>query len=255
MKTMKYLFLLALLTMSLLGCAGEAIASTGSTMLFIPTTGLPTLPTTVTFPAVTVPATTAAPTQPPVVTVYANAVEDYLLPLETYSDVRLYAPEIVMLHFCSAVQLDESNPYDMDLVRSTFVDNEVSTHYIIERDGTVRCYIPEDRVAWHAGRGKWPRNEKYTNAMNRYAICIELVAMGSKNDMSLYMKDYEYDAMDQSLMGFTDEQYAALRALVSDLCARYNIPMDRDHIVGHQEYAKSKRDPGELFDWTQIVPD
>ena len=33
---------------------------------------------------------------------------------------------------------------------------------------------------------------------------------------------------------------------------RYDIPMDRDHIIGHQEYAIKKRDPGELFDWSWV---
>lgn len=253
MKDRKHLLLTIVLVALLVGCAGGENA---------PTTTIATMPTTRPAPstAVTIPviATTAVPTvpptQPPVITVYAGAMEDYLLPLETFSDERLYTPEMIMLHFCSAVQLDESDPYNMELVRSTFVDNEVSTHYIIERDGTVRCYIPEDRVAWHAGRGKWLRNEKYSNVMNQYAIGIELVAMGSKYDMAPYMKGHEYDAMDQRLMGFTEAQYEALQALLNDLCLRYDIPLDRDHVIGHQEYAKSKRDPGELFDWTRIVP-
>lgn len=188
----------------------------------------------------------------PVVNMYAGAVVDYLLPLETYSDERLYAPEMVMIHFSSAVQLDEKDPYNMELIRGIFIDCEVSTHYIIERDGTIRCYIPEDRVAWHAGKGRWHLDEKYTNAMNQYAIGIEMVAMGSKKDMSPYMSGKEYDALDQSLMGFTQAQYDALLALVSDLCLRYDIPMDRDHIIGHQEYATKKRDPGELFDWSWL---
>lgn len=255
--SMKKFCLFLLLLGLLCGCA-PATGTTGSASIEIPTTvtTVPTQPTTV-LPT-TVPATTA-PTEPvgpaPVVTVYADAMEDYLLPLETYSDERVFQPEMVMIHFCSAVQLDEDDPYNMDLVRSTFIDNEVSTHYIIERDGTIRCYIPEDRVAWHAGRGQWWLDEKFTNAMNQYAIGIEMVAMGSKKDMSPYMTGKEYDAMDQSLMGYTEAQYEALRALVNDLCQRYDIPLDRDHIIGHQEYATKKRDPGELFDWSQIVPE
>lgn len=252
--TNKNICLLLVLAALLCGCV-QMDENTGTTAVQTPEpTGTATQPSTTT---VTVP--TTAPTEPvgpaPAVTMYAGAIEDYLLPLETYSDERLYAPEMVMIHFSSAVVIDRSDPYNMDLIREIFLDYEVSTHYIIERDGTIRCYIPEDRVAWHAGKGTWGGEEKYTNAMNQYAIGIEMVAMGSKNDMKAYLTGEEYDALDQSLMGYTDAQYEALRALVSDLCLRYDIPLDRDHIIGHQEYATKKRDPGELFDWSQIVPE
>ena len=202
---------------------------------------------------------TEAPTQPPEteppkpVTVYAGAVEEPLLPLEDYSGERTHAPEFVMIHFTSAVVLDKKNPYDMDLIRDIFVDYKVSIHYIIDRDGTVRCYIPEDRVAWHAGKGTWQDNEKYTNTMNQYAIGIEMVAMGSKDDMSMYLTGKEYDSLDPALMGYTEEQYAALQGLVKDLCQRHHIPLDRQHVIGHEEYSENKTDPGDLFDWNRII--
>ncbi|MBQ5684611.1 MAG: N-acetylmuramoyl-L-alanine amidase, partial [Clostridia bacterium] len=62
----------------------------------------------------------------------------------------------------------------------------VSVHYVIERDGTVHCYIPEERVAWHAGRGSFGGDAKYTNKMNLYAIGIELLAMGTEEEMSAF---------------------------------------------------------------------
>ena len=41
--------------------------------------------------------------------------------------------------------------------------------------------------------------------------------------------------------------------MTEDICTRHNIPMDRDHIIGHEEYSPEKSDPGELFDWSRIV--
>lgn len=195
------------------------------------------------------------PTEPVLpVTVYAGAIEDYLLPLDNYSSQREHAPEMVMIHFTSAVMLDRNDPYNMELVRSIFEEYQVSPHYIIQRDGTILCYIPEDRVAWHAGKGTWQNDEKFTNAMNQYAIGIELVAMGSQSDMSIYLTQSEYAALDQSLMGFTEAQYVALSELINDLCQRYDIPLDRQHVIGHDEYSPSKTDPGELFDWEKLIP-
>jgi N-acetyl-anhydromuramyl-L-alanine amidase AmpD len=130
----------------------------------------------------------------------------------------------------------------------------VSIHYIIDRAGTVYCYIPEDRVAWHAGKGQWAGDEKYTDKMNFYAIGIELVGIGSAKDMSLYMTKENYNKLDKSLRGFTDAQYISLKALVEDICCRNGIPMDREHVIGHEDYSSRKKDPGELFDWDRLLP-
>jgi N-acetylmuramoyl-L-alanine amidase len=182
-----------------------------------------------------------------------HAVEDFLLPIEEYSWEREHKPEFIMLHFSSAIMNHPNDPYNIDYVRDTFIQYDVSTHYIIDRDGTIHCYIPENRVAWHAGKGVWGDNEKYENKMNLYAIGIEILAMGSENDMSIFMSSKEYNKIDKDLIGYTPEQYEALRLLINDLCNRYDIPFTKEHIIGHDEYSPLKTDPGELFDWSEII--
>lgn len=211
----------------------------------------PTPDATVPTPAAVVPAPTPTPTPTPIV--YAQAQEAFLLPADDYSWEREYDPEFVMLHFTSAVVVDPQNPYDMETIRGIFEQTQVSTHYIIDREGTVYCYVPENRVAWHAGKGTWDDNEKYTDKMNHYAIGIELVAMGSEADMAIYMSAEDYATLDGELIGFTDEQYDALRVLVEDICARYDIPVDAGHVIGHCHYSPAKNDPGELFDWGRLL--
>ena len=185
--------------------------------------------------------------------VYSGAVEDYLLPIEEYSWEREHAPEYVMIHFTSAIVEHRDDPFNMDHIRKIFVDYDISVHYIIDREGVVRCYVPEDRVAWHAGKGEFANDPKYTNQMNQYAIGIEIAATGSREDMALYLTAEEYDALPNSLKGYSDAQYEALKLLVADLCSRYDIPMDRDHVIGHQDYSPAKNDPGELFDWSRVL--
>ena len=202
--------------------------------------------------------TTAPPTEPPRVVVYPGAVEAYLGELgngHDFSWEQEYPPEYVMIHFCSAVVNHRDDPYNYDYVRQTFIDADVSIHYLVDRDGTVYCFVPEDRSAWHAGKGQWLGDEKYTDKMNKYSIGIELMAIGSQQDMAGYLHSGEYKKLDDSLKGFTDAQYEALAALVKDICERNDIPLDRQHIIGHQEYSPKKKDPGELFDWSRIVPE
>ena len=214
-----------------------------------------TQPTETTAP--TEPAT-EPPTEPPRVVVYPDAVEAYLGELgngHDFSWEQEYPPEYVMIHFCSAVVNHRDDPYNYDYVRQTFIDADVSIHYLIDREGTVYCFVPEDRSAWHAGKGQWLGNEKYTDKMNKYSIGIELMGIGSQQDMAGYLHDWEYKKLDDSLKGFTDAQYEALAALVKDICQRNHIPFDREHIIGHQEYSPKKKDPGELFDWSRILPE
>lgn len=202
---------------------------------------------------VTQPQTTPAETEPPPVYVSPLAVEDFL-DFDTSSRGREHPPEIVMVHFTSAVVLDTENPYDMALVRGIFEDYEIGIHYIIDRDGVIYCYLPEDRAAWHAGNGSYGEEERYTNAMNQYSIGIEMLAIGSQTDMEPYLTPEQYAALPDGSAGFTDAQYEALKALLADICQRNEIPMDRTHIIGHNEYAPQKTDPGELFDWGRVVP-
>jgi N-acetyl-anhydromuramyl-L-alanine amidase AmpD len=91
--------------------------------------------------------------------------------------------------------------------------------------------------------------------LNFYSIGIELLAIGSKNDMAPYLLSDEYDSLNSELIGFTDKQYESLKALVSDISERHDtIIPNRSHIIGHDEYSYFRTDPGELFEWDRIIP-
>lgn len=181
------------------------------------------------------------------------ATRDYLRPLGDFSRMRTQIPEFVMLHFSSAVVLDQEDPYDMDTNRGIFLDYQVSTHYIIDREGNIHCYIPEDLVAYHAGYGTWGTDPKYTDWMNDFAIGIEILAIGTQQEMRQYLSADTYWSLDPDFIGYTDAQYEALNKLVKDICERNNIPMDRAHIIGHSEYSPQKVDPGSLLDWDRVL--
>lgn len=186
---------------------------------------------------------------------FSALAEEYFLDFDSSSWKREYEPEFVMIHFMSAAVISREDPYNMETIRKMFEeDGDLGINYLIGRDGKIYCYLPEYRAAWHAGTGTLRGNEKYTNLMNKYSIGIELVAIGSENDMSQYLSRDEYRALDSSLTGFTDEQYSSLAALVSDICERNAIPLSREYIIGHSEYSPKKTDPGELFDWSRILP-
>lgn len=180
------------------------------------------------------------------------AEEDFMLPFEQYSWEREFDIEYIVLHFTSNVVNSKNDPHNMDSIKKLFEETSVSIHYIIDRDGSIKCFIPENYAAWHAGAGTFGDDEKYTNKMNKYSIGIEMLAIGSQNDMSQYMSADEYNCLNKEYIGFTDEQYEALKLLLQDVCQRNGIAYDREHIIGHDEYNPKKSDPGELFDWSKL---
>ncbi|CAN5302894.1 N-acetylmuramoyl-L-alanine amidase [soil metagenome] len=109
---------------------------------------------------------------------------------------------------------------------------EVSTHYLIDEDGTIHRLVAEDKRAWHAGQSRWRGIEDINSA----SIGIELVNPGH---------EFGYRP-------FTEEQIDALIPLVSAIKERHGIT--RGNVVGHSDIAPMrKQDPGELFPWNRLA--
>ncbi len=108
----------------------------------------------------------------------------------------------------------------------------VSSHYVVDEDGTVLRLVPEHRRAWHAGISHW----RGTTGLNDGSIGIEIVNPGH---------EWGYRA-------FPALQMAAVADLCRGILARWPIPPSR--VVGHSDVAPDrKQDPGELFDWPGLA--
>lgn len=93
-------------------------------------------------------------------------------------------------------------------------DKPSSAHYGIS-DDTVYQWVYESEVAWHCGN--WE--------MNQCSIGIECDATTTKNA--------------------SDKTYETSSKLIRDICDRYSIPLDREHILKHSE-VKATQCPGTL---------
>ncbi|WP_426958783.1 N-acetylmuramoyl-L-alanine amidase [Muricoccus radiodurans] len=109
---------------------------------------------------------------------------------------------------------------------------KVSSHYVVEEDGTVFRLVPDHRRAAHAGISHWRGNE----GLNARSIGIEVVNPGHSC----------------GYRPFPVLQMAALADLCLDLITRHPIPAR--NVVGHSDVSPDrKRDPGELFDWQGLA--
>lgn len=103
---------------------------------------------------------------------------------------------------------------------------QVSSHFLIQRDGTLIQFVDCQNRAWHAG----------VSAFEGKANC---------NDFSIGV---ELEGADTT--PYTDEQYAQLVALTCLL--RGAFPNIKNNIVGHCDIAPGRKtDPGPAFDWSR----
>lgn len=175
---------------------------------------------------------------------------DYYLPVEDYSSERTEEITHIVIHFMSAVVDHPDDPHNTDYIRRIFLEHKTSPHYMIDREGTVYPCIPEARTAWHAGKGTWG---EITDSMNSRSIGIELLGIGTFEEMSQYLTKNDYKKIDPAHIGFTNEQYISLDLLLNDIFSRNpGIVKNRNHVIGHAEYSPRKTDPGTLFDWNNL---
>ncbi|MCS7018074.1 MAG: N-acetylmuramoyl-L-alanine amidase [Cytophagales bacterium] len=160
----------------------------------------------------------------------------------------------LMIHFCSICTQQPENPYDLNGICQVFEKYGVSAHYLIGRDGTVYQLVDESRIAYHAGKGKLPFPPYLENSFNRCSIGIELMGIGTQEEMAHFMSAADYQRIAPSDIGFTEAQYVSLQQLIADICKRHpQVKQNRQHIVGHHEYAPDRKvDPGSLFNWKKI---
>ncbi|MER5712674.1 N-acetylmuramoyl-L-alanine amidase [Streptomyces sp. NPDC042898] len=101
-----------------------------------------------------------------------------------------------------------------------------AAHYVVRKDGHVAQMIRELDVAFHAG----------SRDMNERSVGIE------------------HEGFVDRPQDFTAAMYAGSARLTADICARYGIPVDREHIIGHVEVEGTDHtDPGPHWDWDRYL--
>ena len=141
-------------------------------------------------------------------------------------NARRAPPDMLVLHYTGMQTVEAA------VSRLCDPAAEVSAHYVVDEDGSVLRLVPEERRAWHAGRGVW-QGETDINAAS---VGVEIVNPG-----------HEFGYRD-----FPEVQITALIALIADIRSRWSIADAR--IVGHSDTAPDrKQDPGELFPWKSLA--
>ena len=114
------------------------------------------------------------------------------------------------------------------LKRLTNYKSQVSSHYLINKNGEITKLVPDLYIAWHAGKSKWKQYE----SLNKNSIGIEITNPGH---------NFGYKK-------FSKIQILSLIKLTKFLISKYQI--NKKNILGHSDIAPDrKKDPGEKFPW------
>jgi N-acetylmuramoyl-L-alanine amidase len=109
---------------------------------------------------------------------------------------------------------------------------KVSSHYVVDEDGTVYRLVPEDMRAWHAGISFWHGQRD----LNSTSVGIEIVNPGH---------EYGYRA-------FPQVQIDSVIALAAGIMQRHGVKAC--DVLGHSDVAPGRKtDPGELFPWQTLA--
>ena len=120
--------------------------------------------------------------------------------------------------------------YEPEQAIKTFEAHQVSSHYLIGRDGEIWQLVGEKHRAWHAGSSNWQGRDD----INSRSIGIEFCS--SSLGQSPYSK----------------AQLEAAVVLLNRLFRKYKIKPDK--IVGHSDIAPSRKpDPGKAFFWKELA--
>jgi N-acetylmuramoyl-L-alanine amidase len=134
--------------------------------------------------------------------------------------------DMLILHYTGMKTADAA----LDRLRDPAA--QVSSHYLVDEDGTVFRLVAEERRAWHAGVSHWRGHA----ALNGRSIGIEIVNPG-----------HEWGYRD-----FPALQMAAVADLCLSILSRHPIPPR--NVVGHSDVAPDRKaDPGERFDWEGLA--
>jgi len=132
------------------------------------------------------------------------------------------SPSLIVLHYTAMDSAERARDWLCD------PESQVSSHYLIGRDGRIWRLVDEAMRAWHAGAGDW----KGQDDINSRSIGIELDNDGGSP--------------------FSEPLMSTLEGLLDDLMHRHGIPAAG--VIAHSDLAPGRKiDPGPRFDWRRLA--
>lgn len=126
-----------------------------------------------------------------------------------------YKPELIVLHIMAGSLLGTDNWFSNPI-------SQVSSNYGVGFTGEIHQYVKDEDTAWAQGRVDNPTFRLYKPGINPNLYCLSIEHEG------------------QDLSKGPEAQIKATVELIKSLASKWNIPIDRDHIIGHYQIGAYK---------------
>lgn len=152
-------------------------------------------------------------------------------PVRNYSAGRFgYKPEAIVIHIAEGY---------LDGAYSWFnnASSQVSSHYMVGRNGAIWQFVKDEDTAWHAGGVNNPNWSLFKPGVNPNFYTIGIEHEGFTGEK------------------WSNEMYQATAELIAFLCAKFSIDLDRNHIIGHNQInsVSRKNCPGSGVDFSRLI--
>lgn len=129
--------------------------------------------------------------------------------------------DTLVIHCCA---------YNANDMIEVMKERNVSSHYIVEENGSIFQLVSEKKRAWHAGLSNWRSRDN----LNHYSVGIELQSSSMGQD------------------GYSVKQINSLIVLAKQIISHYQIPLY--NVVAHSDIAPTRKpDPGAEFPWKYMA--
>lgn len=108
--------------------------------------------------------------------------------------------------------------------------SEVSSNYVVERDGTIVRVVAEADAAWANGWAQALGLERYLPNLSNPVIAGWWWAGVNPN-----LATISIEMQGRPGQAFPYSQWRSLVWLVADVARRHGLPLDREHVIGHYE--------------------
>ena len=140
-----------------------------------------------------------------------------------------YAVDMIVIH-------DTEVPFAEAIRIFQDPTRQASANYVVSAGGQIVQTVLEKDIAWHAGN--WDYNTG---------------AIGIENEGYAYTQG-----------SYTRAEYRASAQLAASICSRWGVPMDRAHVIGHNQVpdpdhpelfggSAHRTDPGPYWDWNYFM--
>lgn len=163
-----------------------------------------------------------------------------------YGSRNGWKPDMIVLHICEGT-------FSGSVSWLCNPASETSSHYVTGKNGELEQLVDLDMAAWCNGTSvKEGAMYDYRRSTNR--LVRERKTNANYYSISIENEGYSYK---DGYGELTEPQYQTVLKLCKELIAKYNIPVDREHIVGHYEIAPKEKPncPGSKFQWDRLMSD